>query len=163
MFNISALKRTHSKAIQEQVKVFDGATSQILREAVRLAQGQNAIRDRSGKLRSGWLWKMRKTQDGATGTLYNAVPYAIYQEKGTGKYGPKGAPYRITARRAKMLRFRNGSGDLVFRHSVMHPGVKPQRIGRAALFGHAAPFSGVDMTNSIRIFGRWMTQAARRF
>ena len=161
-FNISALQRTHSRGLQEQVKVIDGAVSQIMREAVRLAQGQNAVRDRTGKMKAGWMWKMRKTQGGATGTLYNAVPHALFQDKGTGLYGPKGRAYPIVARRARKLRF-YWHGQLTFRRSVMHPGVKPQRIGRAAMFGHAAPFSGIDLTNGKRILERWMYQAARRF
>jgi hypothetical protein len=163
MFNIEQLKRAHAKALVEQHHVIEGATIQIMREAQRLAQGQNAIRDRTGRLRSGWLWKVQKILGGAKGTLYNAVPYAAAQERGSGLHGKRGAKYRIEARRSGMLRFRGRNGELVFRRYVMHPGVKARWIGRAAMFGHAAPFSGVDMLNSKRIFERWMQQAARRF
>lgn len=163
MFDLNQLRGIHIRALVEQSKTIDGAVTQIMREAQRLAQGQNTIKDRTGRLKAGWLWKVSKTRDGAKGTLYNAVPYAQWQERGTGLYGPRGAKYRITARRAKTLAFRNANGDMVFRRSVMHPGVKPRWIGRASMFGQAAPFAGVDLTNSKRIFERWMALAARRF
>lgn len=163
MFDLDQLRRINAKGLFEQRAALDGAVTQIVKEAQRLAQGQNTIRDRTGKLRAGWMWKVRKTRDGLEGTLFNRVPHALYQEKGTGLYGPRGAKYPIRARRAKTLRFRNASGELVFRRSVMHPGVRPRWIGRASMFGHAAPFAGVDMLNSKRIFERWMHQAARRF
>lgn len=163
MFDLNQLRQIHVRGIQEQAHTIDGAVTQIMREAQRLAQGQNAVRDRTGRLRSGWLWKVTKTRDGAKGTLYNAAPYASAQELGSGLHGPRGAKYRIAARRTKMLRFRNANGDLVFRRSVMHPGVKAHWIGRASMFGHAAPYVGIDLLNSKRIFERWMGQAAKRF
>lgn len=163
MFDIQKLHRAHLAFIQEQPKILDLGTAQILREAVRLAQGQNAIKDRTGKLRAGWMWKLSATRDGTKGTLFNRVPYALYQEKGTGLYGPKASKYKIVPRNGKCLRFRNRDGHIVFRRSVMHPGVKPRWIGRASMFGHAAPFLGIDILNGKRIFERWMNQAARRF
>lgn len=50
----------------------------------------------------------------------NQKGYALYHHEGT-------APHRIVARNAKALRFpdRRQGGGVVYRHSVSHPGNKP--------------------------------------
>jgi hypothetical protein len=53
--------------------------------------------------------------------------YGKYQHDGTGKYGPRGSEYPITPKSRKSLYFVSG-GNKVFRKSVMHPGIKPDRF-----------------------------------
>ncbi len=73
-----------------------------------------------------------RTYPGARGPTvrYEALPdYALYQEVGTGIYGPRGR--YITPKRAKMLSWINTNGDRLFAKKVR--GVKPQRYFRKGL------------------------------
>jgi hypothetical protein len=64
------------------------------------------------------------------GTVGSRLPYAIWQEDGTGIYGPRGVPIR--PKRARFLRFiPKGGNDYVFARQVR--GVRPQRYLRRAL------------------------------
>jgi hypothetical protein len=64
------------------------------------------------------------------GRVESRLPYAIWQEEGTGIYGPRGVPIR--PKRARFLRFiPKGGNDYVFARQVR--GVRPQRYLRRAL------------------------------
>ncbi|MDP9469054.1 MAG: hypothetical protein M3Q71_00085 [Chloroflexota bacterium] len=65
------------------------------------------------------------TIEGSVGTV---VRYAVFQERGTGIYGPAGRPIR--PRRAKMLRFKVG-GRVVFAREVR--GSRPRWYFRGAV------------------------------
>jgi hypothetical protein len=70
-----------------------------------------------------------------TGRVESRLPYAIYQELGTGIYGPRGAPIR--PKRAKRLVFKpKGSNQFVFAKQVR--GAPPQRYLTRALAVMAA-------------------------
>lgn len=76
------------------------------------------------KVQSGHLRRsigppsVRETSGGAEGELAVTAKYAPFLEHGT-------APYRITARRGKALRFLVG-GAVRFARSVQHPGLRPR-------------------------------------
>lgn len=69
------------------------------------------------------------------GRVESRLPYAIYQELGTGIYGPRGAPIR--PKRARRLVFKpKGSNEFVFARQVR--GAPPQRYLTRALAVMAA-------------------------
>lgn len=70
------------------------------------------------------------SQNRVVGVVGSRLPYAIYQEKGTGIYGPRGAPIR--PKRAKRLVFvPKGGSQVVFAREVR--GARPQRYLERAL------------------------------
>lgn len=64
---------------------------------------------------------MRHSRDGRGQFIRvgSALNYALAHHEGT-------RPHRITPNRAQVLRFTRGSA-IVYAHSVMHPGTKPNR------------------------------------
>jgi len=71
--------------------------------------------------------KLIRTANRSLVRVTNTAKYAWAQEKGSGKYGPKGTKYPITPKRAGYpLRFYSWRrGTWVSTYKVMHPGVKP--------------------------------------
>ena len=68
------------------------------------------------------------SSDGDNGRVYSDLDYALYQEEGTGIYGPKGQP--ITAKKGKMMRFKSKSGKIIYTRSVK--GVRPKKFMQQA-------------------------------
>ena len=102
--------------------------------AERAKYGSTAgLKMRTGLLRGSWMSHAMATPNGAIARLLNPVPYAAFQEEGTGLYGPKKARYPIEAKPGRWLVFEQG-GVLQFRKRVMHPGVRPRWIGYRAAY-----------------------------
>lgn len=76
---------------------------------------------RTGTLQRGILAEVKYP----VGVVSVTEKYGEYIEEGTGIYGPKKAPFKITAKRGKALKMMIG-GQLVFRRSVMSKGMKAQ-------------------------------------
>lgn len=72
---------------------------------------------RSGRLQRSISWYHLKNASGQYAGLNADAPYALMHHQGT-------RPHQIRATKAKALRFQQ-RGVVVFRHSVMHPGTKP--------------------------------------
>jgi hypothetical protein len=117
------------------------------------------------RLRGGWKYRCWRTGGAVMGELTNDVKHSLFIERGTGLYGPKRAKYPIVPRRKKYLSWTVGgsfgvSGTRFFAKKVMHPGVKPRFIGRAAMFGSTSPFVGEGHDKNITTIERELQKAA---
>lgn len=154
--NIGDLRRQHAKFLNRLVTGVDRAADALATRALNMAQNTRAITYRGpGRGRESWKKSVYKLRYGAGGSLTNDKLHMLCQESGSGKWGPKGAPYLIAARNAKALRF-VWKGVLMFRRWVMHPGVKPKWIGRSAMFGRTAPFFGEDHEPNLKLIQRYL-------
>lgn len=133
MFNLREIRAGHRK-------FRDALYTEITREthanklsvmAQHFVRQEGKPRVRTGALVKGTRAKVIRTSKGHVIALQNDVPYAAAQDQGSGLYGPKGAKYLIRAKRARALKFTSG-GQVLFRKSVMHPGVKPTHFLRNA-------------------------------
>jgi hypothetical protein len=151
--NAADLRRQHLQYLRKTGDGMDEAVRKISALACDIAKGTQTITNRTGAGRAGWYWKSRKLSDGAEGELGNTVRHMLFQEEGTGVFGPKRSTYIIRPKRAKALRFVAG-GRLIFCKRVVHYGVHPRWIGRAAMFGRTAPFYGADHSHNIATIER---------
>lgn len=76
-----------------------------------------------------------ETRGRITGRVGSRLPYAIWQERGTGIYGPRGTPIR--PKRSRYLRFIPKGGN-AFVYAKQVRGVRPQRYLERALAVMAA-------------------------
>lgn len=160
-FDVADLRRQHTKLLTALGVAMDKSADRIGGHAVSLAQSTTTITNRTGAMRGGWKFRSRKTNNGARGELINTVRHALFQEDGTGVFGPSRSPYTIRPVKAKALRFVTGSGQLVFTRKVTHYGVHPRLIGKAAIFGRQAPFYGEDHTTNIATIEREVSRVTR--
>lgn len=160
-FDVVDLRRQHTKLLTQLGSAFDRSAQRMGGRAVATAQSTKTITNRSGRGRAGWKYRCRKTRGGAVMELTNDVRHMKFQEDGTGVFGPSRSTYIIRPRRAKYLRFVAASGQVVFAKRVVHFGVHPRLIGRAAVFGRQAPFYGVDHTLNIETIEREFSRATR--
>lgn len=68
----------------------------------------------TGTLRKSILTDV--SSNGEEGRIYSDLDYALYQEEGTGIYGPRKSP--ITPKKARYLRFKTKSGEIVYTKKV---------------------------------------------
>lgn len=155
----SSLRAAHNELLESIGKAIDGAVVEILGEAKANAQNTTEIKNRSGRMKRGWDYSWRRTRQGAEGSLFNDVKHALFQEYGTGLYGPVGAGYFITARPGGFLRFRGKDGTWVFRKWVFHRGVTAKYIGKRAFFGQNQTASGG--LRPTMLIERWLTRATQ--
>jgi len=91
----------------------------VAARTTRKASG-DVLRVRTGHLRRTiGPPTVHETAGGAEGALAVTAKYAPFLEHGT-------APYRITPRRGKALRFLDRTGTVRFARSVQHPGLRPR-------------------------------------
>jgi hypothetical protein len=159
--DVGSLRSQHSELLREIGRAIDGSVKAILGSAAQRSRDTRIIKNRTGKMRAGWQWMSYPTRHGAFGSMWNPVAHALYQEKGTGVFGPNRAPYWIEAKRARCLRFVSASGAIIFRRRVLHYGVHPRYIGRAAMYGRDAMFFGEDHSRNIELINRWLSSAAK--
>jgi hypothetical protein len=74
---------------------------------------------RTGALRASLHMRHLRDSRGQFVRIGSPLDYALAHHEGT-------RPHRITPNRAQVLRFTRGSA-VVYAHSVMHPGTKPNR------------------------------------
>ncbi len=74
---------------------------------------------RTGALRASLHMRHLRDSRGQFVRIGSPLNYALAHHEGT-------SPHRITPKRAQVLRFTRGS-TVIFAHSVMHPGTKPNR------------------------------------
>lgn len=130
MLDLAKIKRGHQRFLAEHQRAVDS----VINSEKLTALEQNYVLDHGGfRSRSGNLINETKATILRTGRgnlivkSTNAAAYAAAQDRGSGLYGPKHSEYPITAKNGKALAFMSG-GKLIFRRSVMHPGVKPTRF-----------------------------------
>jgi hypothetical protein len=158
--NIPDLQRQHRNVVKRIQYQMDAAAEALATRALNMAQNTNAITYRGpGRGRESWKKRVFKVPGGAGGQLTNNKLHMLCQESGSGLWGPKKAKYPIVARRAKALRFWSFRLGLMFRKSVMHPGVKPKWIGRSAMFGVQAPYFGENHSPNIQLISRYLDKA----
>lgn len=96
----------------------DNIEQQMLKMAAMITQAaakEKAPVDTSF-LRKSIQYELKGTKGNRYATVGTNVKYAIYQEFGTGIYGPKRTP--IVPKRARVLAFRTKDGHLVFTKQV---------------------------------------------
>ena len=131
MWNVEHARAQHNKWLPMHHSTIVHVMQGVGHDAVHEAQATNAVKNRTGALRGGWLYRMRSLPDLITTSVRNYVLHAFFQEHGTGIYGP--TRQRIYPRRAMFLRWRNtDTGKICFARSVR--GVKPKWIGKHAAF-----------------------------
>ena len=167
VIDVGKLKATNSRLLSAFARGIDGAMNAVMTSAIQLARDTGAVTNRTGKMRAGWGFRVTKTRYGAKGTLFNRVPHAAYQEFGTGYFGPNHAPYEIRPKEAQALAFvPSWSQGLVFRKLVIHPGVHPRYIGRAAIIGGSVAGRNFGVTIShartARLILRWISSELSR-
>lgn len=113
----------------------DGINAAIIKLANYIKENElsgQLVNNRTGNLRRAVFSRMLTDESGLVGVGQEA-PYAVFVNDGT-------APHQIVATRAKALRFQLGD-KILFRKSVMHPGIKPRQFMEQGLR---------DMTGEIR-------------
>lgn len=103
------------------------AVERASEEAAETARSTSAWNDKSGKTRASIK---ARPGPGLYSASVVAKRAAVFLENGTGKYGPKGAPYPIVARGGVLSFMVNGKR--VFARKVMHPGIKATHFMRDA-------------------------------
>jgi hypothetical protein len=95
---------------------------EIDRRASRVLQGaRQQVGVRTGQLRSNLHKEWITGPSGDVGQRVGSnVPYAWLHHDGT-------RPHIIAARRAKLLRYVNRQGQVVFARTVFHPGTRPNK------------------------------------
>lgn len=126
LINIQPTSQTLSllKKLENSTKVVNDAKKAGMIKATNLfrARAIEKAPIRTGTLRKSILTDV--SQDGESGRIYSDLDYALYQEEGTGIYGPKGSP--ITPKKAKYLRFKAKSGQIIYTKRVK--GVKAKKF-----------------------------------
>ena len=128
MINIGLIKKHHKDFLSNH----DAMVASVLTESKLQDYAQRYVHDNSGlKMRSGNLEKSTKvkvirTRNGSLIKVQNNAKYAWSQDQGSGLYGRRRSVYTITGN--PYLRFRGLGGRIIYRHKVMHPGVRPKRF-----------------------------------
>lgn len=108
-----------SKALMlKSSKVADNAQVKMLTMAALMVESeakQKAPIDK-GVLRSSITHKLEGSTGARMARVGTNIEYAVYQEYGTGVFGPKGRP--ITPKRGRFLVFRGKDGNMVFARQV---------------------------------------------
>jgi len=84
-----------------------------------LAAAKSQVGVRSGALRASLHMRHLRDSRGQFVRIGSPLDYALAHHEGT-------RPHLITPNRAQVLRFTKGT-TVVYAHSVMHPGTKPNR------------------------------------
>lgn len=111
------------------------------------------------QMRGGWKHRCWQTIGAVHGELTNDVKHALFVERGTGLYGPKHAKYPIVPRRKNWLSWAKG-GARYFAKRVMHPGIKPRFIGRAAMTGGTSIFIAEGHDRNVATIERELSRVA---
>jgi hypothetical protein len=101
--------------------VYDTVVSGTLEKTAVIATVTAPVE--TGFLRNNRSIDIHASAGSLRGTLAYNAPYALYVLKGTGIYGPRGAP--ITPKRGKYLVFRGRDGGLVYARSVKGQHAQP--------------------------------------
>lgn len=129
--DVVGLRRQHNKWLAEQDLTLDRFANEIGESAIHFAATTKAVKRRTGALSGGWKKRTKKTKNRITVSLTNAVKHALFQEHGTGLYGPKQS--WIVPKRAPLLRWKNpDTGRWCSARRVR--GVKPKFIGKHGAF-----------------------------
>lgn len=100
------------------------ATKASLRDIRVGAQQDHAFISRSNNAERSVAAEVNESGVGGRVFLDTGIAaYAPFLHEGTGKYGPKHAPYPIRPTNKKTLRFVKG-GRFIYARGVMHPGIK---------------------------------------
>jgi hypothetical protein len=118
--NFSLLPTETTKRIIQNLNNADD----LMRQAkVQALQSAATIMSTQAKTKvpraTGNLGRNIKTEikpDGSEARVYNELDYAVYQEEGTGIYGKHKTP--VVPKRAKYLRFKSKSGQIIYAKSV---------------------------------------------
>lgn len=121
MFSVSLSVNTNAivKNVEVELNRTDGDLWRYIesKKSVALSGARKMAGFRSGRLRRSISWYHLKNASGQYAGLKAGAPYALMHHEGT-------KPHKIRPNRAKALRFQQ-RGVVIFRHSVMHPGTKP--------------------------------------
>ena len=119
--DIARLRNFHDDFIRDLRREVE-AEAKRTGDLIKLSTAQAPeFKHATGALAAATEVTTRSERRGTILRLLNRKKYALAQERGSGTHAGRG-PYEIRAKRAKALRFM-GSGGLVFRRKVMHPGV----------------------------------------
>jgi HK97 gp10 family phage protein len=102
-------------------KIMTDAKKSALTQAAIIFSSQSKQKAPRGTGNLSRNIKYEVANDGSQARVYNELEYAAYQEEGTGIYGKYKTP--VVPRRAKYLRFKSKTGQIVYAKSVR--GVKP--------------------------------------
>lgn len=129
VLDISKIKQKHQRFLAEHRAAVDQAldASKLTPWEWRYVSQHGGFTSRTGNLVKKTKVTILRSGKKLIVRSSNSSPYAAAQDGGSGLYGPKRARYRITAKNGSALAFQGSSG-VVFRRSVMHPGVKPTRF-----------------------------------
>ena len=129
MFDLNKIKRKHQHFLAEHSRAVNEALAPtaLTPWTWRWVSQHGGFTSRSGNLVHKTSVKLVRTRGGVLVKMSNTAKYAAAQDGGSGLYGPKRRKYLIRAKNAQVLAF-NVGGRLIFRRSVMHPGVKPTRF-----------------------------------
>ncbi len=106
--------------------VADATNADKIEAFVKQHISQNSgLQTRTGGLINSTTVAAVRTRSGAIISVRNKAKQAWAQDQGSGLYGRRRATYKITGN--PYLRFMGRSG-VVYRRSVMHPGVRPTRF-----------------------------------
>lgn len=142
--DINRLRREHKLFLNDHQTMVEGVLTMAGQVGVREVE-QNNVRFKAppspGGIRRSTSFILHRTARGHIVKLRNTARHAAAQDSGSGIHGPRKAPYLIVARRARALRFIGRDGTIVFRRSVMHPGVKPTKfLWRATQSAYASAY-----------------------
>jgi len=133
------------KALQKNVIPEGMAAMQMSVDHARdKAKKEHRYKDQTGGLTANTISKP-VTLSGlkVIGEIGNASQLALFIHEGTGLYGPDKQTYKIVPKKAASLAYEipagmggslaGNAGELIFRKSVQHPGIKPDPFIATAL------------------------------
>lgn len=125
--------REFGETLDREMSDAMGTSLQLIANTARQT---TAFTDRTEQLRNSIEAQQPPYGAFLQGTLEGVVsagaPHALVLEEGSGRHGPKAAPYRIRAKHRKALRIPI-EGGYVFRREVWHPGVEARAYLAKAL------------------------------
>ncbi len=124
-WNLGSLRRDHGRFLAAHSAMVGGVLYDVGNVAVAEVALHPGFTPRSGDLQKATKPRVVRTRNGRILRVANAKPYARAIEEGS-------KPHKIAARVGKALRF-IGSGGIVFRRAVNHPGNKPYWFLRSAM------------------------------
>lgn len=128
--DVLALRKGHNKWLTAHDRMLKSQLDEVGDEAIAQARAQKKVKNRTGQLSKGWRKAFQFRPNRYTVRLFSNVKHALFQEKGTGLWGPR--QDFIRPKHARFLRWVAPSGKVVFARKVK--GVSPKWIGKHAMF-----------------------------
>ena len=147
--DILGMRKHHNKWLAEFSRSNEETLEQVGKSAVHFAATTKAVKRRTGELARGWKLTRKRSTRMLSISLVSSVKHALFQERGTGIFGPTGR--YIVPKRAALLRWKSPTGKWCSAKRVK--GVPAKFIGKHGAF-EAWGFGKAKFTRSANALAR---------